>query len=59
MVSDRAAWSVRLEVHVLCHEGNLAEAASAAALAALAHFRRPEVTLKGQEVTVSRIDALV
>jgi len=30
----------------------LATAASAAALAALAHFKRPEVTLRGQEVTV-------
>jgi len=45
-------WAIRLDVRVLDHGGNLATAASAAALTALAHFRRPEVTLRGQEVTV-------
>ncbi len=52
VVSESVVWSVRVDVHVLNHEGNLAEAASAAVLAALAHFRRPEVTLKGREVVV-------
>ncbi len=52
VVSESAVWSVRVDVHVLNHEGNLAEAASAAVLTALAHFRRPEVTLKGQQVVV-------
>ncbi len=52
VVSESVVWAVRVDVHVLNHEGNLAEAASAAVLASLAHFRRPEVTLRGQEVVV-------
>ena len=39
-------WTVRLDLHVLCHEGSLADACSVAGLAALSHFRRPDVTLK-------------
>ena len=45
-------WKVRLDVTVLNHEGNVAECASVAGLAALAHFKRPDVTLKGDEVKV-------
>ncbi len=50
--SECSVWAIRVDVTVLNHEGNLAEAASAAVLAALAHFKRPEVTLRGQEVVV-------
>ena len=39
-------WTVRLDLHVICHEGSLADACSVAGLAALSHFRRPDVTLK-------------
>ena len=46
-------WKIRLDITVLNHEGNVAECASVAGLAALAHFRRPDVTLKGDEVKVS------
>ena len=31
---------------MICHEGSLADACSVAGLAALSHFRRPDVTLK-------------
>ena len=43
---------VRLDLHVLNHEGNLADACSVAGLAALAHFRRPDVTLTGDQVQI-------
>ena len=39
-------WSLRVDVHILDHNGNLADAASLSALAALLAFRRPEVTLE-------------
>ena len=45
-VTPSQVWTVRLDLHVLCHEGSLADACSVAGLAALAHFRRPDVTLK-------------
>ncbi len=51
-------WSLRVDVHILDHNGNLADAASPSALAALLAFRRPEVTLEaggggvGQQVVV-------
>ena len=44
---------MRCDVGVLSAAGGgVAEAASVAALAALAHFKRPEVTLQGDQVTV-------
>ena len=44
---------IRLDIHVLNHEGNVADCAGVAGLAALAHFKRPDVTLEGDVVTVS------
>ena len=38
---------------ILNHEGNVADCASIAGLAALAHFRRPDISLDGDKVTVS------
>jgi len=52
IVSDEKAWGVRLDIRVLNHEGNVADCASIAGLAALTHFRRPDVTLDGNEVHV-------
>jgi len=55
MGSEEKVWTVRLDLHVICHEGSLADACSVAGLAALSHFRRPDVTLKGDLVTVHPI----
>ena len=47
-------WSLRLDVHVLNHDGNAADAVSLAALAALLDFRRPDSTvIDGKAVIVS------
>lgn len=54
VVAEEKVWCVRCDVGVLSAAGGgVAEAASVAALAALAHFKRPEVTLQGDQVTVS------
>ncbi|XP_063776319.1 exosome complex component RRP45 [Pseudophryne corroboree] len=45
-------WQVRVDLHLLNHEGNIIDAASIAAIAALCHFRRPDVSVQGEEVTV-------
>ncbi|XP_075056420.1 exosome complex component RRP45 [Mixophyes fleayi] len=45
-------WQIRVDLHLLNHEGNIIDAASIAAIAALCHFRRPDVSVQGEEVTV-------
>ena len=39
---------------MLNHEGNVADCAGVAGLAALAHFKRPDVSLEGDIVKVRR-----
>ena len=51
-MSKEKVWSIRLDIQILNHCGNLADAASIAGLAALCHARRPDVSLKGDEVTI-------
>jgi exosome complex RNA-binding protein Rrp42 (RNase PH superfamily) len=38
-------WQLRVDIHVLSDDGNISDAASLAAISALAHFKRPEVTV--------------
>lgn len=45
-------WQIRVDVHMLNHDGNLMDAASIAAITALCHFRRPDVGIVGEEITV-------
>ncbi|XP_049576100.1 exosome complex component RRP45 isoform X1 [Syngnathus scovelli] len=52
VVSGEKVWQIRVDVHTLNHDGNLMDAASIAAIAALCHFRRPDVGIQGDEVTV-------
>ncbi|OQR69838.1 exosome complex component RRP45-like [Tropilaelaps mercedesae] len=50
LIAAERAWEVRVDVVLLNFEGNVAECASIATVAALAHFRRPDVTIVGKEV---------
>ncbi|KAK2908726.1 hypothetical protein Q8A67_004563 [Cirrhinus molitorella] len=52
VISGEKVWQIRVDVHVLNHDGNLMDAASIAAISALSHFRRPDVTIQGRDVTV-------
>jgi exosome complex component RRP45 len=52
VVPGERVWALRCDVRVVEDGGNAADAASAAALAALLHFRRPDVTLRGRGVMV-------
>lgn len=49
---NEKVWAFRVDCNVLNDEGNIVDAASIAALAALAHFRRPDVTCDGEEVII-------
>ena len=53
---EEQAWEVRVDIHVLNHEGNLVDAATLAALGALCHFKRPDVTLDGRQVIIHPLD---
>jgi exosome complex RNA-binding protein Rrp42 (RNase PH superfamily) len=43
------------DLRVLNHEGSIADCASIAGLASLAHFRRPDVTLNGNVIQVNHV----
>lgn len=55
ILAGQKVWSIRCDVHVLDHDGNLADACNLAAVAALSHFRRPDVTVLGDTVTIHSI----
>ncbi|KAJ8725188.1 hypothetical protein PYW07_016146 [Mythimna separata] len=55
IVVEEKVWSLRVDVKILNHDGNLIECASIATLTALAHFKRPDVTRSGDSVTIHDI----
>ncbi|XP_030381347.1 exosome complex component RRP45 [Scaptodrosophila lebanonensis] len=50
IASEQHVWYVRVNVKVLNHDGNLYDACTTAALAALMHFRRPDVTYNDKQI---------
>uniref|UniRef100_A0AAY4A6B8 Exosome complex component RRP45 n=1 Tax=Denticeps clupeoides TaxID=299321 RepID=A0AAY4A6B8_9TELE len=52
IISGEKVWQIRVDVHVLNYDGNLMDASSIAAITALSHFRRPDVSIQGQDITV-------
>jgi exosome complex RNA-binding protein Rrp42 (RNase PH superfamily) len=51
-LSPAQVWQLRLTIHFLADAGNLLDCACLAGIVALKHFRRPDVELIGDEVTV-------
>ncbi len=47
------AWSVHVTIHVLDHCGNLIDCASIAVITALLHFLRPDVSVAGDQVSLT------
>ncbi|XP_035732684.1 exosome complex component RRP45-like isoform X1 [Vespa mandarinia] len=52
IVAEKKVWSLRLDINILNHDGNLIDCASIAALAALLHFHRPDVTSTGTNIII-------
>lgn len=52
LVAGLKCFAIRADIHVLSHDGNLVDASCVALIAALQHFRRPDVTVEGESVTV-------
>lgn len=55
IVAGQKCWSIRADVHVLDVDGGLIDACSIAIMAALYHFRRPEVSVDGEQVTIHSV----
>ena len=45
-------WALRLTIHCLADAGNMLDCACLAGIVALKHFRRPDVEVVGDEVTI-------
>ncbi|KAM3968151.1 exosome complex component Rrp45 [Aphomia sociella] len=52
IVVEEKVWSLRVDIKILNHAGNLIECASIATLTSLAHFKRPDVTRSGDSVII-------
>ncbi|KEZ42443.1 Exosome complex component rrp45 [Scedosporium apiospermum] len=52
LIAGKKCWALRADVHVLSLDGNLVDAACVAVVAALRHFRKPDSSTEGEEVTV-------
>ncbi|THV05038.1 ribosomal protein S5 domain 2-like protein [Dendrothele bispora CBS 962.96] len=52
ILAGQRVWHLRLTIHCLADSGNLLDCACLAGLVALKHFRRPDVEVIGEEVTV-------
>lgn len=52
IVAGQQCWNVRADVHVVDYDGGLTDASCIAVIAALQHFRRPDVSIEGQHVTI-------
>lgn len=52
LIAGQKVWSIRADVHVLDHDGNLVDAACIGVISALSHFRKPDTSTEGEEVTV-------
>lgn len=52
IVAGQKCFHIRADLHVLDHDGNLVDASCLALVAALMHFRRPDVEVHGEDVTI-------
>ncbi|KAG5505031.1 hypothetical protein JKF63_04478 [Porcisia hertigi] len=52
VIPGRRVWSIDAEVIIMNNDGNVQDAAQWAVMAALQHVRRPELTIRGDDVIV-------
>ncbi|RYP79147.1 hypothetical protein DL771_000125 [Monosporascus sp. 5C6A] len=52
LVAGQKCWSIRVDLHVLSHDGNLIDASCLAVVAALRHFRKPDTSMEGETLTI-------
>lgn len=52
IVAGLKVWNIRVDVHVLEFDGGFLELASIGCMTALLHYRRPDLTIRNEEVTI-------
>ncbi|PFH48533.1 hypothetical protein AMATHDRAFT_149740 [Amanita thiersii Skay4041] len=52
ILANQRVWHLRLTLHFLADAGNMLDCACLAGIVALKHFRRPEVEVIGDEITI-------
>jgi len=55
IIAGRKVWSLRVDVHILQDDGNVFDCCHLAAISALLHFKRPEVTIEGDRVVIHSV----
>eukprot|EP01090_Pellita_catalonica_P017188 TRINITY_DN5128_c0_g1_i1.p1 TRINITY_DN5128_c0_g1~~TRINITY_DN5128_c0_g1_i1.p1 ORF type:complete len:441 (+),score=85.97 TRINITY_DN5128_c0_g1_i1:76-1398(+) len=50
--AGEAVWSIRCDIHILDHCGNVTDCASIATITALLHFRRPDAAMRGDSIVI-------
>lgn len=56
IVAGSKCWAVRADVHFLDCDGGFIDASCIAVMAALLHFKKPDVSVFGEQVTVHPVD---
>lgn len=52
IVAGAKCWAIRADVHILDHDGGLIDASCASIMAALQHFRKPDVSIDGKNIKI-------
>ena len=52
ILAGQRVWHIRLTLHFLSDDGNMLDCACLAGISALRHFRKPDVEVIGDEVTI-------
>eukprot|EP01132_Coremiostelium_polycephalum_P002139 gene2139-2637_t len=56
IVSGYKVWSIKINIHVLDDCGNLLDCSSISVITALLHFRKPDITVIGNEATIHSLE---
>lgn len=56
IVAGSKCWAVRADVHFLNCDGGFIDASCIAVMAGLLHFKKPDVTVVGEQVTIHPVD---
>jgi exosome complex component RRP45 len=52
IIAGLKVFALRADVHIIDHDGGLIDASCIAVMAALQHFRRPDVLVEGEKATI-------
>lgn len=56
VIAGEKAWHVRADINFLNYDGGLIDASCIGVMTALQHFKKPDVSIKGTEITIHSFD---